>query len=544
MPAIPSPTNTVPLVDTVTTPERRAGYEAAGRWTEDTLSRKLAEAARRVPDRAAVIDGATGRTHTYAELERDANRVADHLARRLGVRAGEVVAVQLPNWYETVAVQMGVLRLGAVLNPMLPIYREREMAHMLRTARTRVLITPATYRRHDHSAMAERLRADVECLEHTLTIADPEGNGLPAQPFWAQDADRPFTGATASAVSELLFTSGTEALPKAVMHTEQTASVGTRLAATALGITDADVVWMPSPIGHSTGFNYGVRMAVYHGLPLVLQDRWDGAAAADLVQRHRISYTVAASTFLSDLVRAAGESGNDLSSLRLFSSGGAPVPTALIEQAEALGVPVLRLYGSTELLVATWNRPESPREKRARTDGCALPDVELEVRVDGRPVLGEPGEIHVRGPSTCVGFFADPERTAATIDPAGWVASGDLGVLDDDGYLTIVGRKKEIIIRGGLNVAPRELEDLIGEMPQVARVAVIPLPDDRLGEIGCACVVPAPGATLELDDVVTHLNRRGVARFKHPERLVVLAELPTTPTGKVQKHELVRALTE
>jgi acyl-CoA synthetase (AMP-forming)/AMP-acid ligase II len=283
-------------------------------------------------------------------------------------------------------------------------------------------------------------------------------------------------------------------------------------------------------------------MAVHLGLTLVLQDRWDARAAATLIERHRVSYTVAATTFLSDLVHVAKESPRDLTSLRLFVSGGAPVPPALIQEAETLGIQVLRLYGSTELLTATLNRPESPRDKRIGTDGCPLDSVELEVRADGRPVRGEPGEIYARSPAGCVGFFNDRVRTAATFDAEGWVASGDLGVLDEAGYLTIVGRKKEIIIRGGLNIAPRELEDLIGEMPQVARVAVVPLPDDRLGETGCACVVPVAGATLTLADLLAYLSERGVARYKHPERLEIMDDLPTTATGKVQKVELARAL--
>jgi acyl-CoA synthetase (AMP-forming)/AMP-acid ligase II len=327
------------------------------------------------------------------------------------------------------------------------------------------------------------------------------------------------------------------------MHTEQTASAGVRLAARALGLTEGDVVWMPSPIGHSTGFNFGVRIAVHFGLPIVLQDRWDALAAAALIERHRVAYTVAATTFLGDLVRASKESLRDLTSLRLFASGGAPVPAALIEQAEALGIPVLRLYGSTELLTVTLNRPDSPRAKRVGSDGRPLESVEVEVRIDGRPVRNEPGEIYARSPAASVGFFNDPERTAAAFDAEGWVATGDLGVVDNAGYLTIVGRKKEIIIRGGLNIAPRELEDLIGELPQVAKVAVVPLPDNRLGEIGCACVVPVAGAALTLDEVLAHLTERGVARYKHPERLEIMDDLPTTATGKVQKHQLVRALT-
>ena len=299
---------------------------------------------------------------------------------------------------------------------------------------------------------------------------------------------------------------------------------------------------MPSPIGHSTGLNYGVRIALTFGLPLVLQDRWNAGEAARLVEQHRCTYTVAATTFLADLVDAARRSGADLSSLRLFSSGGAPVPAELVEAAEGLGMTVLRLYGSTEVLVATWNTPASPRPLRLATDGPPLDHVEVEVRDDeGRPLVGDPGEIFVRGPNTSVGFYADPERTAATFGSDGWVRSGDLGVLDEAGHLTIVGRRKEIIIRGGMNIAPREIEDVIRTMPEVAAVAVVGLPDARLGEIACACVVPA-AAPVTLEAVTAHLRAQGMAIFKLPQRLVTVAELPTTSTGKVRKFELVQAI--
>jgi acyl-CoA synthetase (AMP-forming)/AMP-acid ligase II len=302
---------------------------------------------------------------------------------------------------------------------------------------------------------------------------------------------------------------------------------------------------MPSPVGHSTGFNYGLRLALYHGLKLVLQDRWDGAAAADLVAAQGCTYTLAATTFLLDFVRAGEAKPREVSSMRLFGCGGAPVPPDLVRAAARQGVGVLRLYGSTEVLVGTWNRPSSPVDKRTDTDGLAVDDVEVVIRAeDGRDVIGEPGEIYTRGPNTCVGFFDDPERTSATFDDEGWVKSGDLAVMDAEGYLTVVGRKKEILIRGGLNVAPREVEEIILKMPQVAAVAVVGLPQDRLGEIGCACVVLRLSASLSLNEVHAHLRATGLATYKWPERLEIVAELPMTPSGKVRKHILVSALTQ
>lgn len=328
------------------------------------------------------------------------------------------------------------------------------------------------------------------------------------------------------------------------MHTEQTANFSVRVAFSDLGLGARDVVWMPSPVGHSTGFNYGLRFGLYHGLRLVLQDRWDPTAAITLIEQQQASYTLAATTFLQDLVEEAARHQTRLPQLRCFGCGGAPVPPDLVRAAAETGIGVLWLYGSTEVLVGTWNRPESPLEQRLLTDGVPMTDVEVEIRGDdGRSCPpGEPGEIVVRGPNTSVGFYDDPDRTARTFDDDGWVRSGDLGVVDAGAALAVRGRKKEIIIRGGINIAPREIEELIVAWPEVERAAVVGLPDARLGERSCACVVVRAGQSLTFEAMIERLRAAGLATFKLPEQLEILDALPTTASGKVQKHEIVRAL--
>jgi acyl-CoA synthetase (AMP-forming)/AMP-acid ligase II len=532
------------LQDVVTSEERRKDYVSRGLWDSSTLAGRVALHAGLRPDDLAVVDD-TGE-HSYSQLAAHAAALADEFRAR-GIGSSHVVSIQLPNWYEAVVSAVAVQSMGAVINPLLPNYRARELVNVFATARPAAILTPGVYRDFEYSRLIDSVANETGV--HPLHIpvrAEPLAGQTGFEGLVGSRAGRLDAGA-ADLISELIFTSGTEARPKAIMHTEQTANFSVRVAHSDLGLHESDVVWMPSPVGHSTGFNYGVRFALYHGLPLILQDRWDPQRAVDLVLGRGCSYTLAATTFLADLVSAARRNDSRLTSLRFFGCGGAPVPESLVESADETGIRVLRLYGSTEVLVATWNRPTSTPGQRRRTDGVAMSDVDVEIRDEfGNPVVGDaPGEIHVRGPNTCVGFFDDEARTAATFDPEGWVRSGDLATLDSEGYLTIVGRKKEIIIRGGLNIAPREIEELILTFAEVERVAVVGLPDPRLGERMCACVVLVPGASsLELHDVVARLKAMGVANFKLPERLEILAELPTTASGKIQKHEIVRELTE
>lgn len=524
-------------------PDRQAEYRACGAWTTITLASRVEEHAVRTPDAVAIVDGTDGRVKTFGQLAKDARRVAAFLSDR-GVGRGVGVAVQLPNRYETVVVDVAMLMLGARLSPLLPNYRKNELQHILTVSRCAVLVVPERYRDFDHLQLADQLAESVSSLHTVLVVGDARDSGWPTlddalafEPLEHRPTD------DASAVSEIIFTSGTESSPKAVMHSEETLNCSVEATARHIGLAAEDVVWMPSPIGHSTGLNFGVRMALLHGLPCVLQDRWDASHALELIERHRVTYTLAATTFLSDLLSASG-AGTALRSMRHFGCGGAPVPKELVDEAAGVGMRVERLYGSTEALIVSWTDSEGDDADRGMHDGEVLAGIEVAILDDaGDPLAaGEAGEIAVRGPNVCLGFFEDPERTGSSFNQEGWLRTGDLGVLDGRGHLSIVGRKKEIIIRGGLNIAPREIEDLAALHPDIGEVAIVGLPDDRLGEIMCACVVPRGEAQVTFDGLVGFLEERGLAKYKLPQRLVVLGSLPRTPTGKLQKFAIQDAI--
>jgi acyl-CoA synthetase (AMP-forming)/AMP-acid ligase II len=509
------------LRNVVTTDALREERLASGRWDDRTLWTAFRSNASARPSATAVVDLDGERRHTYADLQSDVDALAGVLAER-GLGAGDVATVQLPNRYESVVVALSLLRRGVVLNPVLPNYRANELRHIFAKASPRAVFTPEVYRGFDHRPMIEELLP-----AGALHVVVDEGALEAWRGAAVTSVDDPVLDA--AAVSELIFSSGTEATPKGVMHTEQTTNAGVRSVHTSLGMTNSDVVWMPSPIGHSTGFNFGLRFALFHGLTLVLQDLWDASVAVDLVQKHGATYTLAATTFLQDLVSELRRRGERLSSLDKFMCGGAPVPPELVDAAGEVGIGVQRLYGSTEALVATFNLPGTPIDLRRHTDGRPAADVQVRI-VDE--------EILVRSPQCAVGYFDDPERTQATFLDDGWVRSGDAGVTDEHGHLRVIGRKKEIIIRGGLNIAPREIEELILAFPEVDRCAVIGVPDERLGERMCACVTLVEGATLDLETLVARLRDVGLATYKLPERLHVVDALPMTASGKIQKHVL------
>lgn len=507
-------------------------------WTDDTLCARVDEHSRQTPEAVAVLDCAGSRSMTYAQLRRDAGRAAARLAE-LGVAQGDFVSIQLPNTYEAVVAAVAAYAAGASVNPLLPVYRDNEIANAFRTLKPAAFITPVKYRDTDHRELWSRV-ADATGIRPAHVTSESSVGGVGLLETWLAEGDGPdlWRPQPASRLSEVIFTSGTEARPKAVMHTEQTANQAVRSSYQHLEMSADDVVWMPSPVGHSTGFNYGIRKALYHGLPLVLQDRWDAARAAHLIAEHGCTYTLAATTFLLDLVEHLELSGKSLQ-MPLFGCGGAAIPSALVERASRVGITVLRLYGSTEVLVATWNTRSSPLQSRLRTEGPPVAAVQVEIRDDNGNVVhdDEPGELYVKGPSTSIGFFQDQERTAATyLD--GWVRSGDVATLDSDGNITMIGRKKEIIIRGGLNIATAEVEEALLELAEVQRAAVAGVPDARLGERACAYVVLRPGASLDLPAMRQRLLALGIAKFKLPEYLSIIDSLPMTASGKVQKHRL------
>ncbi len=517
------------------TPEMVEEFSGGGFWPGTSFSRILAAHAATHPAKTAVVDDR--RRLCYAELDGRATRLAAGLRAR-GIGPGDVISSLLPNRAEAVIFFYAAARLGAIFNCIVPIYGAREIRFILGQTESAAVVVPDRFRGVDFNALVERIRPEVPSLRELFVVdeAGLPGDLLEAPPAPLGPARDP------NEVAVILYTSGTTAEPKGVLHSANTLLAECGATIRYHELEAGEVFVMPSPVGHISGLLYGVMLPVALGATSVLMETWDAERFLSLVERERGTYSAGATPFLQAVVDFPHLERYDVRSLRLFPCGGADVPPGLIRRAiRKLGIRSGRGYGSTEFPSITSSAgPGIAPEKRAETDGPPIGPNRIELRdADGRPAgSGEEGEIWARGPELCLGY-RDPQLNAEAFDERGFFRTGDLGRLDGDGYLTITGRVKDIIIRGGEKLSAKEIEDLLFEHPKVRSVAIVPMPDPKLGERVCAFVVPGAGSDPPtLEELTAFLEAREISRRKLPERLELLEEMPTTASGKILKHVL------
>jgi cyclohexanecarboxylate-CoA ligase len=513
---------------------------ASGAWQGNFIDAYLSDAAQTVPDRTAVVD--RGRTWTFAQFDAIVDALGAALQRH-GIGHGDVVSWQLPNWAEACAVHLAAIRIGAISNPIMPIFRHSETRFILEQAKSKIAFIPATFRNFDFPEMFAEIWSDLSALQTVVVV----GKARRDHEVSFEDFLDGFHGSKPEPVTRdandlalLLYTSGTTSAPKGALHTHNTLDYENRSIIELLGLSQEDVVFMPSPVGHITGILYGIQMPPMLRSGVVLLDIWEPTAGLELIQEHQCTFMLAATPFLYGLVHHPSLGEYDVSSLRSFLCGGADVPPDLILDATtALDCMVARVYGSTEYPTATSGSAADPLEKRANTDGRAIGLARIRIVDEHENDLGsgEDGELLARGPEMFVGYL-DAELNKSAFTDDGWFRTGDLGRIDAEGHLEITGRKKDIIIRGGENLSAKEVEDHLFAHPGVAEVAVVGSPDPVLGERVCAVIVPEPGATLELAELIEWLLERKIAKQKLPESLIVLDQMPRTASGKIQKFRL------
>lgn len=504
--------------------ERAADAYARGWWVRGTLADSLAEAAQRTPQRTVLIDG---------ECQLDCRSLCDRasaLAQALLARmpTGSVVSLMLPNWHEATVIYLAATMAGMVVNPILPTLRDRELLFILNDADARMIFVPAVFGRHDYVAMMARVVGQMATPPEVVVVRG--GDSLPT----SNSPTVELPTLDPDAVRMILYTSGTTGSPKGVLHSHNSMHALIRQIRDYWQVQPGDRFLVPSPIAHIGGSMYAFECPLLLGTSTVLMDRWNADEAVALIEAQHCTHMAGATPFLEQLLAAAQRAGTRLPELKLFICGGAAVSPSLIRRAAEYfeSAVVTRVYGSTEVPVTTVGSPLDPNHA---------------ADTDGRPGLAQialrDGEIHARGPQMLVGYLHASDETKS-FDAEGYFRTGDLARWVDDDYLVVTGRTKDLIIRNGENIAPKEIEDILIEHPGIAEIAVVGLPDARTGERACAVIVPTAQPGPDVAGLRSFLQAHGVATFKAPEQVVIWEQLPRNDAGKVLKHQIQAALTE
>jgi acyl-coenzyme A synthetase/AMP-(fatty) acid ligase len=528
-------------------------FYSAGLWSTNTFHDLLVRRVQADPDKVFATDGI--RSLTFRELFDAGQRLAVGLHRR-GLRRGDTAAVQLPNWVEFLQVLTALSRLGVIMVPIMPIYRRDDVSYVLSNAGVRAVFTPSNFGKFGYLDMYLDLRQEHPELSIVVArpdstaenVADTEAGVLTLNELEADtddDSARQELDAPPSADEPfvIVYTSGTTSRPKGCVHTFNTYCAGSRALVGPFGYNEADVQFGPSPIAHTTGLVTSVLLPMLTGASTHLMDKWNPTRGIDEIQRFGCTAAVTAPTFLQTLLSEYDPERHDLSMLRLWTCAGAPIPAAVVKQASAAlpNIKVLSLYGRSENLVTTTCSVTDEASRALTSDGSALPGSEVKIVDDNGNAVprGTEGDIAYRGPAHMIEYLANPEETAALFTKDGFSRSGDLGKMTDDGYVRVTGRTKDIVIRGGMNISVREIEEHLAHHPALQAYSVVGMPDERLGEKVCCYLVSKPGhqppTVQELRD---YLLAEGMPIQKTPERVVAVDSLPMTATGKIVKHEL------
>lgn len=514
--------------------KRSTDAYARGLWVRSTLADSLRDAALRTPTRVAMVDGDI--RVDCRTLHARATALAHQMISRMPV--GSVVSFMLPNWHEAAVVYHAATLAGMVVNPILPSLRDRELTFILADADSRMIFVPERFGAYDYASMLARVTAQMESPPQVVVVRGAATDHLPYTALLDEQDMHELPSLDPDAVRMVLYTSGTTGRPKGVLHSHNS------IHALICQIRDHWLVepgarfLVPSPVAHIGGSIYAFECPLLLGTTAVLMERWNAEDAVGLMERERCTHMAGATPFLAQLLTAAEHGGTRLPDLKVFICGGASVSPSLIRRAASYFTPavVTRVYGSTEVPVTTVGALQpGDVDHAADTDGRAGIAA---IKLAPHPWAPEgEGEICTSGPQMLVGYL-HPEDDTDAFDAEGYFRTGDLGRWVDDEYLVVTGRAKDIIIRHGENISPKEIEDILARHPGIAEIAIVGLPDARTGERACAVIVPGDTLAPDTAALADFLAAEGVARFKTPEQVVVWESLPKNDAGKVLKHEI------
>jgi non-ribosomal peptide synthetase component E (peptide arylation enzyme) len=526
--------------ETVLKPELAERWRREGYWGDETFFDILAQRAAAHPEREVFIDGQ--QRITYGALKDQVERCAAFL-RHIGIAHGDVVTIQLPNRVAFPVVFFALELIGAVANKVNPDFRVRELDYILRFSGSRAFICPAAFKGFDYVGMARQLREKIPELAHVIVSGEPAAGEWSLERGIAEHA--PLAAGqrvrmSADEIYRMAFTSGTTGNPKCVLHSFNTTLPAVRQINGDMGVTDREVQLVYLPVCLNWGY-LCLLQAVVSGSRAVLLERFSAKAALELIERERVTYIATAPASIVAMLNEPALSAHDVSSLRVVITGGASAAIETIRDYQArMPGHLIELYGMLETGYHSYTRFSDDPAKVNGTIGRVVSSMGLKIIDEGGREMarGEVGEIAALGPSVHLGYHANAAANAEAFTPDGWFRSGDLGrIVDAAGNVEIVGRRKEIINRGGKKFFPREVEEILYTHPKVMHAAMVGVADQRLGERNCLCVIPKAGQSVTLAEMIAHLKGE-VADYKLPEELHIVDELPLTATGKLRRHVL------
>lgn len=524
-------------------------YIKKGHWTDRTLLGCWEDSVLQYPDREYVVDD-RGFRYTYRQLDEAASKVAAFLKEQ-GVKEQDVVSYQIPIWSEFVMLTIACLKVGAIAHPIAMSYEGKELVRSMNLTESKIYFAPVFFYKTDYEARILAVKDELPFLKE-IVFLDDEKEKASRHPSLREILERYLPldkehcpQLNGQDIAVILCTSGTTSGTKGVLLTHDNVRYSEETFNRELGLTREDIMFMPAPLNHATGFHHGIIAPMLTGAKVVLQQRYQCKDAVALMNEEQCTYSMGATPFIYDILRELETSGGGLPYLKFYLCGGAPVPGYMVQRAWKYGILLCEVYGSTESVPHVYVRPEEALALDGTTSGRAMEGIEVRVVDDnGADVApGTPGEELSRGPNVFVGYLKDKGITDSALDDDGWFHSGDICVMDEAGNIRIIGRKKDMIVRGGENLNSNEINDRLEGCPGVLDHTVIGMPDERLGERICAFVVPREGFwDLKLSDVISYLQEKQVPKRFWPERLELIERIPHTGSGKVKKYLLKEEL--
>lgn len=535
--------------------QQKQRYMEHGDWGEKTLLDYWNDTVKLFEDREYVVDD-RGKRYTYREVDLLAEKTAAYF-RHCGVQQQEVISYQIPIWSEFVIITIACLKAGAVMNPLGMCFVNEELEKLLVLSESVMYICPVQYRHISYEENIRAVKKRVSSLKHVVFIGEPvkcDGTGYSletiferSEPFEPYAPGQKECRMDSNQAALILCTSGTTRGTKEVILTHNNILFSELTFNRALGINQEDIMFMPAPLNHATGFHHGVIATMLCGAKLVLMQKFDCRAAIELMNREQCTYSMGATPFIYDILKSMEEESTALTYLKFYLCGGAPVPEKMTKKAAIYGIKLCEVYGSTESVPHVFVRPDEVLCRTHISSGTPMDGVEVRV-VDelGRDVgCNIPGEEISRGPNVFVGYLHDETATNNALDEEGWFYSGDICVKDESGNIRIIGRKKDMIVRGGENLNANDIDNDIEGCPGVMDHSVIGMPDERLGERICAyLVLQQKTASVTLCQLTEYLKEKQVNKRYWPERVEIIEAIPRTDSGKVKKYVLQENLKE